>query len=67
MNGHYALDKSNAKILGVCAGFANWSGIDVTGIRLIAVAITLFLLGPVAVLGYFLTALVASNQAGGEL
>jgi phage shock protein C len=61
MNSRYALDKSNGKILGVCAGFANWSGIDVTGVRLIAVALTLFLLGPIAVLGYFLTALIANN------
>lgn len=61
MNSRYALDKSNGKILGVCAGLANWTGIDVTGVRLIAVALTLFLLGPVAVLGYFLTALIANN------
>ncbi len=61
MNSRYALDKSNGKILGVCAGFANWTGMDVMGVRLIAVALTLFLLGPVAVLGYFLTALIANN------
>jgi phage shock protein C len=61
MNSHYALDKSKGKILGVCAGFANWTGMDVTGVRLIAVALTLFLLGPVAVLGYFLTALIAND------
>ncbi|MDQ3139600.1 MAG: PspC domain-containing protein [Pseudomonadota bacterium] len=61
MTTRYALDKSNGKILGVCAGLSNWTGIDPTAIRLIAVALTLFLLGPVAVLAYFLTALVASN------
>lgn len=61
MNSHYALDKSKGKILGVCAGFANWTGMDVTGVRLIAVALTLFLLGPVAILGYFLTALIAND------
>jgi len=62
MNNSFALDKSNGKILGVCAGFANWAGIDILGVRLIAVALTLFLLGPVAVLGYFLTALIANND-----
>jgi phage shock protein C len=61
MNSHYALDRSNAKILGVCAGLANRTGLDVTGLRIIAVALTVFLLGPVAILGYFLTALVASE------
>ncbi|MBA3676130.1 MAG: PspC domain-containing protein [Sphingosinicella sp.] len=61
MNSRYAPDKSNGKILGVCAGFANWTGMDVMGVRLIAVALTLFLLGPVAILGYFLTAMMANN------
>lgn len=62
MNSRYALDKSNAKLLGVCAGLANWTGIDVTGVRILAVVLTLFLLGPVAILAYFLTALVAAND-----
>jgi phage shock protein C len=61
MNSHCALDRSNAKILGVCAGLANRTGLDVTGLRIIAVALTVFLLGPIAILGYFLTALVASE------
>lgn len=61
MTTRYALDKNNGKILGVCAGLSNRTGIDPTAIRLMAVALTLFLLGPVAVLAYFLTALVASN------
>ena len=61
MNSHYALDRSNAKILGVCAGLANRTGLDVTGLRLVAVALTVFLLGPVAILGYFLTALIAND------
>ena len=29
------LDKTNKKILGVCAGLANWSGMDAMIIRLI--------------------------------
>lgn len=60
MNGNYALDKSNAKLLGVCSGLARWSGMDVTAVRLIAVALTL-IVSPVLVPAYFLTALVASN------
>lgn len=62
MNSRYALDKSNGKMLGVCAGVANWTGIDVTGVRLIAVALTFFLLGPIALLAYVLTALVVDNR-----
>jgi phage shock protein C len=61
MNSHYALDRSNARILGVCGGLSNRTGLDVTGLRLVAVALTVFLLGPVAILGYFLTALVAND------
>lgn len=61
MNSPYALDKANAKMFGVCAGIANSTGMDVTAVRLIALALTFFLLGPVAVFLYLLTALVARS------
>ena len=61
MNSRYALDKANGKMLGVCAGLARHTGIDVTGIRIIAVLLTLFALGPVALLLYLLTALIAND------
>lgn len=35
------LDKANKKILGVCAGLANWSGMDPLIIRLIFAVATL--------------------------
>lgn len=35
------LDRANKKILGVCAGLANWSGIDVTVVRIAFVVATL--------------------------
>ena len=54
MQSHYALDKTNAKLMGVCAGFANYSGIDPLGVRLLAVALTFFLLGPLALVAYVL-------------
>jgi len=60
MNSHYALDKGNAKLLGVCAGFARWADVDRTLTRATLVLLTLFI-GPVALLGYLLTALVASR------
>ncbi len=60
MNGHYALDKGNAKLLGVCAGFARWADADPTLTRLTMVLLTLFL-GPVAILAHLVTALLANN------
>jgi phage shock protein C len=62
MNSSYALDKSNAKVLGVCAGLARSTGWDPLAIRLGAVAATLFLLGPVALVLYFAAALLAESR-----
>lgn len=50
----YALDKSNAKVLGVCAGLARSTGWDPTLVRIGALALTLFALGPLMVLFYIL-------------
>lgn len=58
----YALDKPNAKLLGVCAGLARATGLDPLLVRLGAVLATLFLLGPLAILAYFLTALLADAR-----
>lgn len=58
----YALDKSNAKLLGVCAGLARSTGWDPLPIRIGAVAATLLALGPVAILLYIVTALVAEAR-----
>ena len=58
----YALDKPNAKLLGVCAGLARSTGWDPLLVRLGAVFATLFLLGPLAILAYFITALLADNR-----
>ena len=41
MNSRYALDKQEAKILGVCSGLARSTGWDPLLIRLAAVALTL--------------------------
>lgn len=61
MNSRYALDRSGARMLGVCSGLARTTGWDVTLIRVGAVLATLFLLGPVAILAYLVTALVAER------
>ena len=60
MTGHYALDKSNAKMMGVCSGFARSFEIDPTLVRLGAVA-SLFVLGPIAILLYFVAGWVAPH------
>jgi phage shock protein C len=58
----YALDKSNAKILGVCAGLARSAGWDPTLVRIGAVASTLFLLGPLTILFYIIVAALAASR-----
>jgi phage shock protein PspC (stress-responsive transcriptional regulator) len=55
MTGRFAPDTANAKLLGVCAGIARLGGWDPTLVRLGAI-LSLFLLGPVAVLLYVLAA-----------
>ena len=61
MNDRFALDRRNAKWMGVCAGIARKTGIDLFGVRMMTVLLTLFLLGPVALLLYIVAALVADN------
>lgn len=51
------LDKTNKKILGVCAGLANWSGIDATVVRVLFVVTTLIGFGS-PVLIYILMAMI---------
>lgn len=51
------LDKANKKILGVCAGLANWSGIDTTVVRLLFVVTTLIGFGS-PILIYILMAML---------
>lgn len=51
------LDKTNKKILGVCAGLANWSGIDAMIIRLIFAGATVVGFGS-PVLIYILLAMI---------
>jgi phage shock protein C len=62
MNSRYALDKQEAKLLGVCAGLARTTGWDPMLVRVGAVLATFFLLGPFAVLLYFIVALVADAR-----
>lgn len=60
MTAQYRLDKTNAKLMGVCAGFARMTDTDVTLIRIALVLLTLFALGPIALLAYFLVGVIAN-------
>jgi phage shock protein C len=51
------LDKANKKILGVCAGLANWSGMDAMIVRLIFAVATLIGFGS-PILIYILLAMI---------
>lgn len=57
----YYLDKRNGKVMGVCAGLADWLNVDVLAVRLGVVVATL-ITGPVAVLIYILTGWLASDD-----
>ena len=46
-------DKHNGKWMGVCAGIADYTGINPFWVRMGAVALTVFALGPIGFLMYF--------------
>ena len=62
MNAPLTLDRDNAKLMGVCAGLARWSGNDATLIRLLAV-LSLLLAGPLAILFYLLAGWIVPERA----
>ena len=61
MNGPFTLDRTNGKVMGVCAGLADATKVDATLIRLAAV-LSLFVLGPVAILLYLVAGWVAPER-----
>lgn len=61
MNGRFLINRSDAKVMGVAAGLADYTGVDPTIVRLAIVALTL-LTGPVMILFYVLTGLLAPHQ-----
>jgi phage shock protein C len=58
MNGRFLINRGDAKVMGVAAGLADYTGVDPTIIRLAFIALTL-ITGPVMVLFYVLTGLLA--------
>jgi len=61
MNGRFLINRSDAKLMGVASGVADYTGVDATLIRLGFVAATL-ITGPVMILFYVLTGLLAPKQ-----
>ena len=61
MNGRFVINRSRAKVMGVCAGLADWLNIDVLVVRL-ALVLTTLVTGPVAVLLYILTGWLANED-----
>ena len=61
MNGRFVINRSRAKVMGVCAGLADWLQVDVLIVRLGLVLATL-MTGPVAVLLYILTGSLANED-----
>lgn len=61
MTNRFLLNSTKAKVMGVCAGLADWMGIDVLVVRL-GVVIATLLTGPVAVLIYILTGWLANDD-----
>ena len=55
----FYLDKENKKFKGVCAGIADYTGIDVTIIRIGLVVLTFVGGGPWTIIAYLLTAWMA--------
>jgi phage shock protein C len=61
MNGRFLINRRDAKVMGVAAGIADYTGIDPTMVRIAIVALTL-VTGPVMILIYVLSGLLAPRQ-----
>ena len=61
MNGRFLINRGDAKVMGVAAGLADYSGVDPTMVRVGIVALTL-LTGPMMIFLYVVTGLLAPHQ-----
>lgn len=57
----FYLDKSNAKLAGVCAGLADYTGVDALWVRVAVVLLTLFV-SFITIPMYIVTAVVANKR-----
>jgi phage shock protein C len=61
MNGRFILNRTDAKVMGVAGGLADYTGVDPLIIRLGLVALTL-VTGPIVILFYLLTGWLAPHR-----
>ena len=61
MNNRFLINRRDAKIMGVAAGIADYTGIDPLIVRLALVA-ALLITGPLVLIFYIVTGLVAAQQ-----
>lgn len=59
---NFYLDKQNAKWSGVCAGIADYTGLDVTWVRVGAVLVTFMGAFPWTLIAYWITAWIAQPK-----
>ena len=57
----FYLDKRNGKFMGVCAGIADYTGLDVTLVRIGTILLTILGSG-MTIIAYFATAWIAPNK-----
>ena len=58
----FYLDKRNAKMMGVCSGIADYTGVEVTWVRVGMILLTILGGFPWTVIAYFVTGWVASDK-----
>jgi phage shock protein C len=61
MNGRFVLNRPQGKVMGIAAGLADWTGVDVLIIRL-ALIVGALITGPVLILLYILTGWLAADR-----
>lgn len=61
MTSNFALDTDNRKMMGVCSGFARWTGVDATIVRVGTILIALCT-GPIAAVAYVATGMSADRR-----
>lgn len=61
MNGRFVLNRQQSKVMGVAAGLADWTGVDVLAVRL-ALILAALLTGPAVILLYILTGWLAADR-----
>ena len=62
---NFYLDKQNRKWLGVCSGIADYTGVDVTWVRVGTVILTLLGGFPWTLIAYWATAWIADDKPNG--